>query len=186
MWCGSPAARGLPSRATPNGRRLRDAARRLHLLPPPEPSDETDVMIDGVINAGAIPVLERVIQFSAARHRIIAHNVANIDTPRFRPLDVSVDDFQQRLAEAIETRRESRNGAGPLEIESTDEIAFTENSVALDPEPVGDNILFHDGNDRDPERLMQSLVENFMAFRTAADLLRSRFELMNTAIRERI
>jgi hypothetical protein len=51
---------------------------------------------------------------------------------------------------------------------------------------VGENILFHDGNDRNPERIMQSLVENFITFRTAADLLKSRFNLINTAISERV
>ncbi len=33
---------------------------------------------------------------------------------------------------------------------------------------------------------MQALAENFMTFRLAAELLRSRFDLINTAIRERI
>jgi flagellar basal-body rod protein FlgB len=144
-------------------------------------------MIDGVTNADAIPVLERMVQFAGARHRLIVHNIANLDTPDFRPADVSIEGFRSQMAAAIDDRR-SRHGAagGPLEIESTRETEFTPGGVVLHPEPIGDNILFHDGNDRDPERLTQALVENFMAFRMAADLLRSRFDLINTAIRERV
>jgi len=144
-------------------------------------------MIEGVTNADAIPVLERLMQFAGARHRLIVHNVANLDTPDFRPADVSVEDFQANLAEAVDERR-ARNGygAGPLEIESTDDVEFTERGLELHPTPVGDNLLFHDRNDRDPERLMQDMVENFMTFRMAADFVKNRFNLINTAIRERV
>jgi flagellar basal-body rod protein FlgB len=140
-------------------------------------------MIEGVTNAGSIPVLERVIQFAGARHRLLAHNVANIDTPGFRPVDVAPAAFQAALGRAVDTRRAT---GGDLPLTSTAEVDVRGDGVTLRPAPAGTNILFHDGNDRDPERLMQGLVENFMAFRTAAELLRSRFDLINTAIRERI
>ncbi|MHC5113492.1 MAG: flagellar basal body rod protein FlgB [Planctomycetota bacterium] len=144
-------------------------------------------MIDGLTNGDAIPALERLVQFAGGRHRLIVHNIANIDTPHFRPADVSVEDFQARLGAAIDERRERHGaGGGALKPESSREIEFTEEGMTLRPEPVGDNILFHDRNDRDAERLTQSLVENFMTFRMASELLRNRYDLINTAIRERI
>lgn len=63
------------------------------------------------------------------------------------------------------------------------EIEVHPDRMILHPEPVGENILFHDGNDRNVERVMQSLVENFMAFRASAQLLRSRLNIISTAIR---
>jgi len=144
-------------------------------------------MIDGVTNADAIPVLERLVQFAGQRHRLIVHNIANLDTPDFRPADVSVDDFRAALGEAVDRRRaEHGNTGGALDIESSRQIEYAQDAVILHPEPRGENILFHDRNDRDPERIVQSLVENFMSFRMAADLLKNRFALINTAIRERI
>jgi flagellar basal-body rod protein FlgB len=140
-------------------------------------------MIEGVTNAGSIPVLERVIQFAGARHRLLANDIANIDTPGFRPVDVAPAAFQHALGRAVDARRAT---GGDLPLASTAQVEVRRDGVTLRPEPVGTNVLFHDGNDRDPERLMQGLVENFMAFRTAAELLRSRFDLINTAIRERI
>ena len=144
-------------------------------------------MIDGVTNAGAIPVLERLVQFSGQRHRLIVHNIANLDTPDFRPVDVSVKDFQAQLGRAIDRRRaEHSNGGGQLDLASTRQVEVTDGGLDLNPAPLGENILFHDGNDRNPERIMQSMVENFITFRAAADLLRSRFNLINTAISERV
>lgn len=144
-------------------------------------------MIDGLTNAGSIPVLERMAQFAGARHRLITHNVANLSTPEFRPVDLSVDLFRNQLRAAVEQRREDRpNGMGPLELEPTDEITFTEDGLQMDPKPIGENILFHDRNDRDLERTMQDLAENFMVYRQAMDLLRNRYQLLNQAIRERL
>ncbi len=142
-------------------------------------------MIDQVTNSEGIAVLERLIQFSGARQRLIAGNIANFDTPGYRPVDVSVDAFQEQLAEAVEGRRASGRG-GPLQLASSDQVVFNDGGVTLHPEPIGANLLFHDGNDRDLERTMQSLVENFLTFRLAAELMRSRFDLINSAIRERV
>ena len=144
-------------------------------------------MIDGVTNADSLPVLERLVQFAGQRHRVIVNNIANLDTPYFRPSDVSVEDFQARLGAAIDERRD-RHGSrgGALEPESSRGVEFRPNRMILNPEPIGDNILFHDQNDRDAERITQSLVENFMTFRMAAELLRNRYDLINTAIRERV
>jgi flagellar basal-body rod protein FlgB len=145
-------------------------------------------MIDGVTNSDSLPVLERMVQFAGQRHRLIAHNIANLDTPGFRPADVSVSGFQAQLGEAIDARRAAfGNLGGPLALEASEEITFDErDSIVLHPQSAGDNILFHDRSDRDLERTMQGLVENFMSFRFAAEMLRSRFDLINTAIRERI
>ncbi|MDY7107181.1 MAG: hypothetical protein SYC29_00955 [Planctomycetota bacterium] len=138
-------------------------------------------------NADAIPVLERLMQFTGRRHRIIAHNIANLDTPNFRPVDVSVADFQARLGEAIDRRRDGHaNAGGPLQLPSSRGVTVTESGLELHPTPTGENILYHDRNDRNPERIMQSLVENFITFRTATDLLKSRFNLITTAISERV
>ena len=144
-------------------------------------------MIDGVTNADAIGVLERLVQFAGGRHRLIVHNIANLDTPDFRPADVDVDAFRAQLGQAIdERRRAAGNGGGDLPLQSSRQVQFERSGLTLHPEPIGDNILFHDRNDRDPERIIQDMVENFMVFRTAADLLKSRMDLINTAIRERI
>ena len=144
-------------------------------------------MIAGVTNSDSVPVLERMLQFSAQRHELIAHNIANFDTPHFQPQDVSVKEFQAQLADAVDQHRAVHgNTGGDLKLKDTHEVTFTPDGLELHPEARGENILFHDQNDRDVESIMQDLVENFLTFRTTAQLIRSRFDLINTAIRERL
>ena len=57
-------------------------------------------MIDGVTNTEGIASLERLVQFAGQRHRLIVNNIANFDTPGYRPTDVSVTDFQEQLGDA--------------------------------------------------------------------------------------
>jgi flagellar basal-body rod protein FlgB len=140
-------------------------------------------MIDGLTNSDSIPTLERALQFAGARHRLIANNIANISTPNYRPMDVSVTAFQQQIGEAIDRQRMEH---GAFQIEDSREVRIDDDGMTLRPQPLGENILFHDGNDRNLERTMQDLVENFMTFRYASQMLKNRFELLNTAIRERV
>lgn len=145
------------------------------------------MMLEGISNDGAMPVLEAMVRFAGARQRLIAHNVANIDTPEFQPLDVSPREFQKALAAAVERRR-SGGRVGDLQIEGGGDAPFEQTpdgQILLNPEPEPGNLLFHDRNNRDVERLMQANAENVTVFRVASDLLRSRTELMRSAIAER-
>lgn len=144
-------------------------------------------MINGLTNSGALPVLERMVQFAGQRHKLIVNNIANLDTPDYRPVDVSVKDFQALLGEAVESRRAKHgNVGGDLELRASREVEVGLNSMTLHPEASGENILFHDRNDRNVERIMQDLVENHQVFRIAAQFMRSRMDIINSAIRGRI
>jgi len=63
-------------------------------------------MIDGLHATTSLPALERSLQYMSARHRLLTSNLANIETPGFRPTDVSPQAFQAALRDAIEERRE--------------------------------------------------------------------------------
>jgi flagellar basal-body rod protein FlgB len=150
-------------------------------------------MIGELTGGGAMPALELTMRFAGARHRLIAHNIANISTPDFRPTDVSVTDFQRVLGEAIDRRRagDGRAGAGSaagdLMWKETRELRRgTSGGLELRPATPSSGVLYHDRNNRDTERLMQDLVENATVFRVASDLLKSRYQMLNTAIGERV
>ena len=146
------------------------------------------MMIRDLVTADALPTLAASMRFSAQRQPLIAHNIANITTPEFRPVDVSPKRFQKALAEAVDDRRRSFGGVrGDLDIAESREIRLNDRGdLELRPRAIGENILFHDRNDRDLERLLQDQVENVSAFRMATQLFRSRMNLLNTAISERV
>jgi flagellar basal-body rod protein FlgB len=140
-------------------------------------------MVDGFLGNSALPALERSLQFMSARQRLLATNLANAETPGFRPVDVDPRAFQGALREALDEGR--LDGQGRLAFDDSAPVSFTGGDIELEPEVLADNILFHDGNDRSLERLMQRMTENVYAFRAASQLMRNQFELINTAIRER-
>jgi len=140
-------------------------------------------MVDGFLGNSALPALERSLQFMSARQRLLATNLANAETPGFRPVDVDPRAFQGALREALDEGR--LDGQGRLACDESAPVSFDGGDIELKPEVLADNILFHDGNDRSLERLMQRMTENVYAFRAASQLMRNQFELINTAIRER-
>lgn len=145
-------------------------------------------ILDQLNSAGALPVLDKAIRFAGARHTLIAHNIANLETPGFQPVDVDPATFQAKLAEAVDDRRRSNGGMhGDLRVDPTREVeTLKDGRIKLNPRTSSGNILMHDRNNRDLERTMQALVENASAFRVATDLLRNRTTLLRNAMAERV
>lgn len=147
----------------------------------------TSTFIKGMLDGGALPVLERFTQFTAERHKVLTHNIANISTPFFKPRDLSVDNFQATLADAVDKRRQQVNPTGgPLRPGNTQQVTFGQDGMHVRPEETNENILFHDQNNRDLERTMQKLAENTLSHNMGIELLKNQFDLLRTAIRERL
>ena len=147
------------------------------------------MFIDQLTNAGALPTLELTMRFAAQRQRLLAHNIANIDTPNLIQKDVSVAGFQRMLDKAIRERRAETGGMhGELPWRETRELQRrgSGGELVIQPDSSGGGVLFHDRNNRDTERLMQSLTESTAAFRVASDLYRAQVGLLNVAISERV
>ncbi|MFW5652943.1 MAG: flagellar basal body rod protein FlgB [Planctomycetota bacterium] len=138
-----------------------------------------------ITNADGIGVLQRAVEFAGRRHALIVHNVANLTTPNFQPVDVSPDSFREAMSRAVEDRREKHPGlrGGLVTPRSTQEIEFHRQGMTLSPRPAEHNVMFHDRNDRDIERMMQDMAENTMVYRQSTELLRNRFTLLSSAIR---
>ena len=146
------------------------------------------MFIDQLSNAGALPSLELTMRFAAQRQRLIAHNIANVSTPDFRPVDASPRAFQRMLGEAVDRRRGETGGMqGPLEWGETQELTRDgRGELRIEASTPSDNILFHDRNNRDLERMLQDLSENAAVFRTAGELMRTQVQQLQRAIGERV
>ncbi len=141
----------------------------------------------GIDGSGALPYLERLMQFSWKRNELLQDNISNIDTPGYRTRDVPVSEFQAAMRAARDRERSGigmvSQGAGVFEDRAG--IRFSDRSIELRPVEQGDNLLYHDGNDRNLEQLMQGLTENAMTFRFASELFRKSHDILRAAIRER-
>jgi flagellar basal-body rod protein FlgB len=145
------------------------------------------VIINDLGSSGALPSLEKMFLFAGQRQRIIANNIANIDTPNYQMQDVDPRSFQKMLGEAIDARRSKNGGSsGSLELKESSQIQMHGNQMVLNPGSSSGGVLAHDRNDRNLEQLMQQLVENASAFRVAADLMRRNQSQLTLAIAQRV
>lgn len=150
------------------------------------------MFIGDLANSGALPSLEATLRFAGARQRQIAQNIANIDTPDYRQADLSPHDFQQALGKAIDARRSGGSELGHLPFKSDRQIKVdAQGNLSFVPTTSSDHrggggVLFHDRNNRDLEQLMADQAENAAVYRTTIELIRSRTEILRTAISERV
>lgn len=134
-----------------------------------------------LLGAGATDALEQSIGFAAQRHRVLADDLANVDTPGFRMKDLSVPRFQQELARALEEGRRTDPGTGRIRVERrAGGSARTGNASELR------SIVFHDGNDRNVETLVVELAKNAQHHALAVSLLRSQIRLLRAVISETV
>lgn len=132
------------------------------------------MFIERLLNQGNAPLIEQAVRFSAARHQLLSENVANIDTDGYVQRDLSVDAFQRQLQERIEQRRDMPPGTA------------TFRDIMPEAEPVRDNILFHDRQNRSMEQLMADGAKNAMYHNMMVELLRKQIGSIENALKERV
>lgn len=123
-------------------------------------------MLESMFDRGSVPALELILRWSSARHRVIASNVANVQTPGFRAQDLSDRDFRAALARAL------AGGAAAADLRPR----AAETAGTLKP----------DGNNVDLEIEMGRMARNGMLHTFAATLLAQQLGQLREAVAERV
>lgn len=105
--------------------------------------------------------LMRAISGATLRNTVLANNIANADTPGFRPSDV---DFHASLADAL--------SEGP---EAAAAVAFA-------PEELATGAQRADGNGVDSEAEAAKLAENGLELNALTQVANSRMQIMRMAM----
>ncbi|MFK8112574.1 MAG: flagellar basal body rod protein FlgB [Rubripirellula sp.] len=130
----------------------------------------------GIFNKTTIPALEQTLTFAQRRHELLAGNIANLDVPDYRTQDLNVGDFQNALAESIDTaQRSAANAVSPT----------TRDDIYSGPRNATENIVLHDGSDVSLESQAKELAKNQHLHGLAITTMRSQFALLRAAITER-
>ena len=132
------------------------------------------MFIDRLLNSGSTPVLEKMLEFTAARHELLAEDIVNVDTPGWRNKDLSLAKFQSLLRDRVAAADASAPGA------------TTFSDIKVDPSDTTGGILFHDGNNRSMEQLMTDQAKNALMHNLAIELLRKQYSAMEMALKERV
>jgi flagellar basal-body rod protein FlgB len=142
-------------------------------------------MLSSMFQSSTIPVLEQVLNFTEARHGVLAGNIANVDTPGYKTRDLSPELFQEQLKEAIETRN---HPAPTYDDQST--YATSRPTKQLDAfRDVAKSlkgILRHDEVDVSIEEQVNEIVKNQQEHNLAVNIMAAQFRLLRAAITERV
>ena len=132
------------------------------------------MFIQRLLNQGNAPLLEQVVKFTAARHRLIAENVVNASTPGYRQKDLSVEKFQGMLRDRVRQRKDAPPGT----------VGFSDIQARVEHPDKG--ILFHDGGNRSMEQLVTDQAKNAMMHNLSVELLRKQYASLENALMEKI
>ena len=150
------------------------------------------------LSAGStLPVLEQVVQFTQARHGVLAGNLANVNTPGYKSRDLSPEAFQSNLRDALtESRRTRSPGEGVLlgPLAKGSELTRGELTGA-DPfgqDPLDgtaaamERLIYHDGRDVSLEEQVTEMSKNQAQHNLAIALMSAQFRLLRSAISETV
>lgn len=132
------------------------------------------MFVSRLINQGNAPLIEQMLQFTAARHKLLAENIVNVSTPGYIQKDLSLSKFQAKLRDRVVIRRNAPLGS----------IGFDDIRGELEHPRHG--ILFHDRNNRSMEHLVSEQAKNALMHQLAVELLRKQYASLEAALRERI
>ena len=149
-------------------------------------------MLSSLFQSSSLPALEQVVNFTEARHGVLAGNIANLDTPGYKTRDLSPELFQQRLQEAIETKNQ------PISPTLLGDVADLSPNYAAERHEdkqlaafgkVKDSmksILRHDGDDVSMEKQVNEMMKNQQQHNLAIGIMSAQFRLLRAAITERV
>ena len=112
-----------------------------------------------LLDSQPLEAVGKYLDLTAFRQRLVTSNIANIDTPGYRSVDI---DFASEMRRAME----GGNDSAPM---SHEVYSGTERG---------------DGNNVNLDRESLLMAENQLRFRTGVQLLRSELQKISLAIRE--
>ena len=149
-------------------------------------------MLSSLFQSSSLPVLENVVNFTEARHGVLAGNIANLDTPGYKTRDLSPEMFQQRLREAIETKNQ------PISPTSLGDVADLSPTDNFEQQAIKQQVAFgkvkdsmksilrHDGDDVSMEKQVNEMMKNQQQHNLAIGIMSAQFRLLRAAITERV
>jgi flagellar basal-body rod protein FlgB len=116
-----------------------------------------------------IDLLSGMLDYRAARHKVIVSNIANLDTPNFKPQELT---FTASLAEAAASGQAAT-------LTRTHKKHLSPGSAREAPFQV------HQAGDKvEIDREMTNLAENNLMYNSTVELLSRKFKGIDTALRE--
>jgi flagellar basal-body rod protein FlgB len=124
-----------------------------------------------------LSMLRTKMEWHQARQKVLAENVANADTPSFRPRDLSAPDFERTLRPVVSVslaRTESDHIAGTT---ASPSVFRDKTDSGYEIRPTGNAVSLEDE--------MMKVAANQMDFQAATTLYTHSLNLIKTALGKR-
>jgi flagellar basal-body rod protein FlgB len=147
-------------------------------------------MLSSIFQSSSLPVLEQVVNFTEARHGVLAGNIANLDTPGYQTRDLSPKVFQESLQEAVDVRysRPERSYGAPTDANHSSSARQRDRELKAfsKVEDSMRSVERHDEGDVSMEQQVNELVKNQQQHNLAINIMSAQFRLLRAAISERV
>ncbi len=110
-------------------------------------------------------LLEKMLDVSSIKHKVIANNIANVNTPGYKKMDVS---FADQLEKALNEN-------------SVNKFNALQPKIVISKEDTSETVR-NDGNNVDMDKEVSSLVKNTLSYNIYTQLLSKKFEGIKSAI----
>lgn len=122
--------------------------------------------------------LAKSLNLRSIQHRALASNIANMDTPNYKAVELDVAEKMQKNKDSVPGLRLARTHGGHIQLRShrTDRIELKKMASPA-------YSLRGDGNTVDIDRTMGRLAENTLMYRATAQLISKKFKGLKNVIK---
>ena len=129
-------------------------------------------MVDVELFSNTFRVLEKSLDYSSAKQKVISQNIANVDTPNYKAKDVVKNSFQGALQASIEAyRTDSRH------------LNFNADTNSSTIVTQQNGTYNNNGNSVDMDKEMTDLATNQIYYNAVTDRLSGKFSSLQNVIR---
>ncbi|QDV75243.1 flagellar basal body rod protein FlgB [Botrimarina mediterranea] len=145
-----------------------------------------------------LPVLEQTVQFTQARHGVLAGNIANLNTPGYKARDLSVQAFQSSLRSAIDSSKKTYSPGDAIVLGDLSDgpheglMALGGERGPFDADSLNglqksmETFVYHDQRDVSLESQVTEISKNQSLHNLAITLMSQQFRQMRSAISETV
>jgi flagellar basal-body rod protein FlgB len=126
---------------------------------------------------GSINILEKAMNLRATQHNVLSANVANMDTPHYKAFEVHVEEALQTQNADPQRLPMAQTHSGHLPLRQ-----IGQGNLVIQSETPPELSLRADGNTVDIDQTMGKMAENTIKFKTAAQLIATKFKGLRKAI----
>ena len=138
-------------------------------------------VFDRIFDSAPINLLEKALKGSSLRHKVISNNVANVNTPGYKRMEVS---FESELAAAVAADTSSpASAAGMTRTHPKHLLPTAEAPASLSIRTMNDTSLRTDGNNVDIDAEMAAMTKNNIFYNTVAQRICGYYTNIKSAIK---